>query len=152
LLRSCAIFVVESRSPVSLAEDQRRVRSALGHDLAPGEDPAAAVVAATIVEWAEVGLRTVCPILTSLLSFDERLRSEVRLQLQRQDRPMAIHRWGMAFAARLSGDPDPWISWAAQVDAGTLAAAQRRRDDPSCPGDPMRAMLLIAAGADPRAR
>lgn len=136
---------------MSLAEYQQRLLSALSCDAPDGEDPALDVLASAIVEWAQLELTSVCPILSGLLSFDERLTTEVQAQLQRRDRPMSIHTWGMQFASRLSSDPDPWISWAAQVDAATLAAAEsQRRVDPLCPGDPMRAILLIASGTDPR--
>jgi hypothetical protein len=65
---------------------------------------------------------------------------------------MSLHEWGVQFAVRLAADPDPWISWAAQVDAGTLAAAEAQRlVNPSCPGDPIHAILLIRSGTDPRA-
>lgn len=141
---------------MSLAEYQRALLAALSPegpagDEAVGGDGATVVVRDAIVEWAQCELAMVCPIVTGLLSFDERLTDEVQAQLRRRDRPMSIHTWGMQFASRLSSDPDPWISWAAQVDAATLVAAESRRHaDPVCPGDPMRAMLLIASGTDPR--
>jgi hypothetical protein len=149
---------------VSLAEYQRALAAAISPDDRDGgrvtgartddvvaHDAATVVVREAIVEWAQHELAMVCPIVTGLLSFDERLTSEVQAQLRRRDRPMSIHTWGVQFASRLSSDPDPWISWAAQVDAATLVAAESwRPDDPVCPGDPMRAMLLIASGADPR--
>jgi hypothetical protein len=136
---------------VSLAEYQRQMLTALTPDSPVRDDPARPIVAGVIVESAQMELTSVCPIVSNLLSFDERLTTEVRIQLQRRDRPLSNHAWGMQFASRLSSDPDPWVSWAALVDAGTLAAAESRRlADPTCPGDPMRAMLLIASGSDPR--
>ena len=136
---------------MSLAEYQQRLLSALTPGAPVRIDPATRVVADAIVEHAQLELTAACPIVTGLLSFDGRLTGEVRKQLQRHDRPVPVHAWAMQFAARLSTDPDPWVSWAAQVDAGTLAAAEwRRLIEPTCPGDPMQAMLLIAAGSDPR--
>ena len=103
-----------------------------------------------ITEQAHTQLATVCPIVSSLLAFDDRLADEVRYELARRDRPALPHAWGMQFAARLSTDPDPWIAWAAAVDAGALAAAEAQQADPPCPGDPLRAVMLIASGTDPR--
>jgi hypothetical protein len=104
-----------------------------------------------IVQSAEAVLASSCPIVTSLLAFDDRLAAEIREQLERRDEPASLHAWGLQFATRLGGDADPWISWAAQVDAGTLAAAAAHgQADAACPGDPMRAIMLIASGTDPR--
>jgi hypothetical protein len=104
---------------------------------------------------ATAALRRVCPIVTGLLAFDGRLAVEVEHELARRaDESVAVRpveEWGVAFARRLATDADPWISWAAQVDAGTLEVeVSRRRVDPSCPGDPIQAILLISAGSDPR--
>lgn len=137
---------------MSLTDYQARLLSALSSTDLLVDDPAAMIVRDAVVEWAELGLASVCPIATSLLLFDRRLTTEVRNQLDRRDRPVSLHEWGMAFATRLVSDPDPWISWAAQVDAGTLAASESQRSvNPSCPGDPMHALLLITSGTDPRA-
>jgi hypothetical protein len=131
---------------VLLAEYQQRVLAALVPDGVEPEDPALPVVADAIVESAAIELAVVCPIVTGLLAFDDRLTGEVRIQLQRRDRPVSIQTWGMHFASRLSRDSDPWISWAAQVDAAMIATADSRRAiDPTCSGDPMRAILLIAS-------
>ena len=136
---------------MSLAEYQQRLLSALTPGAPGGVDRPTQVVADAIVEYAQHELTAACPIVTGLLAVDGRLTAEVRKQLQRHDRPVPVHSWAMQFASRLSTDPDPWVSWAAQVDAGTLAAAEWRRVvDPTCPGDPMQAMLLIASGNDPR--
>jgi hypothetical protein len=136
---------------VSLAEYQQRLLTALSPDALEWDDPATSVVADAILEWAEIELASVCPIVTGLLSFDERLTGEVRIQLQRRDRPVSIQAWGMHFASRLSTDPDPWISWAAQVDAAMIAAAGSRRSiDPTGPADPMRAILLITSANERR--
>jgi hypothetical protein len=137
---------------VSLAEYQRQLLTALTPAAPVRSDPAPRILADAIVEVAQAELSAVCPIVTGLLSFDERLTAEVCNQLQQHDRPVSIHTWGVQFATRLTADPDPWVSWGAQVDAGTLAAESRRLVDPNCPGDPMRAMLLIASGHDPRSR
>jgi hypothetical protein len=135
-----------------LSEHQARLIAELLSRDAAATDPDAAVAGDAIVELAELGLASVCPIATSLLSFDQRLSSEVRNELQRREGPVSLHEWGVQFATRLASDPDPWISWAAQVDAGTLAAAESQRlVDPSCPGNPMHAILLIRSGTDPRA-
>lgn len=102
-------------------------------------------------EWASDALTRACPIVTGLLAFDGRLEAEVAEQLRRGDRPGSIAEWGLEFASRLASDADPWIMWAAQVDASTLMVERsRRRADPACPGDPMRAILLITSGTDPR--
>ncbi|HEX4492120.1 MAG TPA: hypothetical protein VH914_13010 [Acidimicrobiia bacterium] len=104
-----------------------------------------------VVGWATQGLSRVCPIVTSLLAFDQRLEREVDAELERPTAARSVEEWGFAFAQRLTTDADPWISWAAQVDAGTLEVEEsRRRVDPSCPGDPVQAILLITSGADPR--
>lgn len=105
-----------------------------------------------VVGWATAALGRVCPIVTGLLAIDHRLATEVERELERPAEPRSVEEWGLHFAQRLVSDPDPWVSWAAQVDAGTLAAeSSRRRVDPSCPGDPVQAMLLIAGGTNPRA-
>jgi hypothetical protein len=110
-----------------------------------GEAPAPVVDAATAV------LNRVCPIVTGLLAFDERLAVEVACQLTLPAASTTVIEWGAAFARRLASDRDAWISWAAQVDAGTIAVEKSRmRADPSCPGDPVQAILLITAGTDPR--
>ena len=107
-----------------------------------------------IVGRATAALRRACPIVTGLLDFDGRLRAEVEHEVVRGNESvegLPVERLGFAFAQRLAADPDPWISWAAQVDAGTLEAEEsRRRVDPSCPGDPVQAILLITSGTDPR--
>ena len=106
---------------------------------------------ADLIGRAISALRRVCPIVTGLLLFDHRLSAEVERQLGEPTAARTVEDWGVAFAQRLVGDPDAWISWAAQVDAGTLAVGRsRRRIDPSCPGDPVQAILLITAGNDPR--
>jgi len=119
------------------------------------DDAAAATTEVEVVEWATDALRRVCPIVTGLLAFDGRLAAEVTAQLRRGEHPGSISEWGLGFASRLESDADPWISWAAQVDAGTLVVERSRGragagSDAKCPGDPIRAVLLINAGTDPR--
>jgi hypothetical protein len=104
-----------------------------------------------VVGGAGAALARTCPIVTGLLAFDQRLSAEINRQLGLRARPDSVAEWGASFARRLAADPDPWISWAAQVDAGTLAVEElRRRADPTLPGDPIQAILLIGAGTDPR--
>jgi hypothetical protein len=106
---------------------------------------------ATVVEWATDALTRACPIVTGLLAFDGRLRAEVAGQLPLGDHPESIADWGLRFATRLESDGDPWVSWAAKVDASTLVVERSRRSaDPACPGDATRAILLITSGTDPR--
>jgi hypothetical protein len=118
---------------------------------AEANDGASGGAGADTVAAAEAVLTAVCPTVTGLLAFDHRFGTEVRNQLRHRDHPASLHAWGLQFATRLVRDTDPWISWAAQVDAGTLAADEARgRTDQRCPGDPMHAIMLIASGTDPR--
>jgi hypothetical protein len=104
-----------------------------------------------VVDLATAALRRACPIVTGLLAFDDRLREEIVRQLALPTTAFAVPEWGAEFARRLAADADPWIAWAALVDAGTLKVAASRPADASCPGDPVQAILLITAGTDPRA-
>jgi hypothetical protein len=141
----------EPRAAGAIPDDARLLewlatRAERGDAAAPGSPPAD-----TVVAWATNALTRACPIVTGLLAFDGRLRAEVGEQLPLGDHPASISDWGLRFATRLESDGDPWVSWAAKVDASTLVVARSRRSaDPACPGDPTRAILLITSGTDPR--
>lgn len=136
--------------PLRLDQYQREVAQSLVRRAGAGGDRATAVIAASVVEWSELQLSGVCPALGLLLTLDGRFGVEVRSHLDTGGRPTSLHRWGLAFAEQLAGDVDPWVAWAARVDSATLRGTTLSPAEMACPGDPIRSLMCVLAGSDPR--
>ena len=87
------------------------------------------VVHWAVHRWAATSLAQVCPLTAVLLAERGRWDDEVRAQLDRPDRPPALHAWGRQLLQRLGADGDPVVAAVAAIEADALDGLRRLRDD-----------------------
>ncbi len=98
--RSVADLVTGSRTPVTHGE---------------------AVVRWSVLSWASLGLRQVCPLTTSILADRRRLDQAIAAHVAIGDRPLSPHAWGRAFVAEFLTDPDNSVAAAAALEYAVLS-------------------------------
>jgi hypothetical protein len=114
-----------------------------------------AVTKAAVLEWAILGLRSVCPLTAALLEIDGRFATEVAAQLDAGQRPMSLHLWGRTFSRRMLADGDPLVADVARLELITLGDpdAARTAPDPWLWWRPPEQVIVdLLTGVDPRRR
>jgi hypothetical protein len=108
-----------------------------------------------VLEWAILGLRSVCSLTAALLEIDGRFPDEVATQLDLGHRPMSLHRWGRSFSRRLLADHDPLVADVARLELATLGDPHALRTVPDpwlWAREPGLVIVDLLAGTDPRRR